>query len=101
MDKSFRSVNIRRNDLQRGRSLYIKVVIFCATLKRIQNALVFMRQMQDLQLQIPLHLYLEVINHSTDVDDVATIENLLEDVSKLARLFIMVTNTHYYLIKYN
>ena len=57
----------KRKDLQRAFQLYIRVVVFVAALKRIDNAMEFMRQMVDLQLTIPVHLYIDVIVNAAEV----------------------------------
>ena len=51
----------------RGLRLYTRVVVFAASLKRIATAMEFMRQMVDLQLHIPVHLYIDVISNAAEV----------------------------------
>ena len=57
----------KHKDMQRGLQLYTRVVVLVASLKRITNALEFMRQMVDLQLRIPVHLYIDVVSNAAEV----------------------------------
>ncbi|CAD7704089.1 unnamed protein product, partial [Ostreobium quekettii] len=68
-------------DQNRAQSLYTRVVSFVSSLKRIANAMEFMRQMMDLQLKIPIHLYVDVIMNAAEVNDFAVVEQLLTELS--------------------
>lgn len=63
--------------------LYTKVVVYCAQLKRIENALVFMKQMQDLQMRIPVHLFLDVVSNAAEADDCSAVYSILSDLEKI------------------
>eukprot|EP00803_Ostreobium_quekettii_P000190 evm.model.scf_989.7 EVM.evm.TU.scf_989.7 scf_989:43801-50552(+) len=74
-------------DQRRGRTLYTRVVAFVASLKRIGNAMEFMRQMMDLKFTIPVHLYIDIALHAAEVDDFAVVEQLLTELSHKRTFF--------------
>lgn len=80
LDSHFRSPSWRLQDLKRGQILYTRVVAFCAQLKKIDNAMVFMKQMQDLQMRVPVHLFLDIISNAAEVDECVAAFSLLSDL---------------------
>ena len=72
--------------------LYSRVIAFCAALKRIENALVFIKQMTDLELNVPIHLLIDVCVNAAEVDDTAAVETLLNDLQDI-RLYLQMA-TH-------
>lgn len=65
--------------------------MFCASLKSIENSLIFMRQMQDLGLEVPVHLLLDVISNAAEVDDTGAVDSLLRDLHNMRVVFKIVS----------
>jgi len=91
LDDLFRTPTAFEGRFRRSAELlYTKVVLFCASLKRIDNAFVFMKQMSNLNLMIPIHLLIDVACHAADVDDSAAVETILQDLNDLTRIVQLV-----------
>lgn len=90
LDNLFRSPTWQRRQARFALVIYTRVVLFCASLKRIENAVVFMQQMNDLQLLLPFHMLLDVAVNAAEVDDSAVADAVLKDVQDLrTRLYLV------------
>jgi len=50
-----------------------------------------MRQMQDLGLEVPVHLLLDVISNAAEVDDTGAVDSLLRDLHNMRVVFKIVS----------
>lgn len=91
LDNHFRSPNWQKKDARVGLLLYTKVILFCASFKSIENSLIFMRQMRDLGLEVPVHLLLDVISNAAEVDDTGAVDSLLRDLHNMRVVFKIVS----------
>lgn len=91
LDSHFRSPSWRLQDLKRGQTLYTRVVSYCAQLKKIDNAMLFMNQMQDLQMRVPVHLFLDIISNAAEVDECVAAFSLLSDLEQKQSIVSVVS----------
>lgn len=91
LNNLYSSTSFSMNQARYALMLYTNVVIFCSNLKNIENALLFMKQMTDLQLIVPVHLRLDVACSAAEVNDSAAVEVILREFENLRTKIRMVS----------